>query len=111
MTLAVGLAWQANFVRERKAVLARARDHGVQFEFRGEPTLLRCLMGDRIVWSFSIPLDSEFYGHTTELRRAFPEAYINHLGPMTELGQVMPDALMLDLPPTSPPLRSAWWGF
>ncbi len=67
-------------------------------------------MGDRPVWSIDIPPDSEFYDHATELRRAFPEAYINHLGPMIEL-PAKPEDLIFDFPGPSPPLRSAWWGF
>ena len=110
MTIAAGLIWQGNIVRERKALVVRARKSGVSIEYRGEPTLIRTLMGDRTVWSIDIPPDSEFYGYATELRRAFPEAYINHLGPVIEAVEpAVP--IFLDIPPPSPPLRSAWWGF
>lgn len=114
MTVVGGLVWQANFVRQRQSLLARARAQNVMIEFRGEPTFFRKLMGDRIVWALSIPPESEFYDHIDELRRAFPEAYINHMGPVMEAvppGSPAPTTLMLDTPATSPPVRSAWWGF
>ena len=108
--IAAILVWQASIVRERKLLLTRAQAGGVYVKYGDQATLLRTLLGDRAVWSIDIPSDSEFYGHMTKLRRAFPEAYINHLGPVMEaVNPAVP--VVLDVPPSSPPLRSAWWGF
>ena len=110
MTIVAIVIWQASIVRERKALLVRARKGGVSVEYRGEPTPIRALMGDQPVWTMDIPPDSEFYGSAPELRRAFPEAYINHLGPVTYAVEPAVPVIM-EIPPPSPPLRSAWWGF
>ncbi|WP_428307692.1 hypothetical protein [Lacipirellula sp.] len=111
--IAAILVWQASIVHERKALLTRARAGGVYVKYGDQATLLRALLGDRAVWSIDIPPDSEFYGHTTKLRRAFPEAYINHLAPaMQAVNPAVPVVpIVLDVPPSSPPVRSAWWGF
>ena len=108
--IAAILVWQASIVRERKSLLTRVQVSGVYVKYGDQATLLRALLGDQTVWSIDIPPDSEFYGHTRKLRSAFPEAYINHLAPaMQAVNPAVP--VVLDVPPSSPPLRSAWWEF
>ncbi|WP_152097052.1 hypothetical protein [Lacipirellula parvula] len=69
--IAAILVWQASIVHERKSLLVRAQASGVHVKYADQATLLPALLGDRAVWSIDVPPDSEFYGHTTKLRRAF----------------------------------------